>query len=176
LTSFELGVTISSIEIELRTERYVRNASKFFLKLDKIDARKLKKDSESVIHSISINLGAFEGEFQQIGEPTAKKFFAFQRVMRKGEPQLTTQALRMSVKVLKKQGKVEERNVVVRGDLASFQCILTLLNCIDLFKVMDKLSLFFLRQKYFDDGIHDILNFYKRFKNDESMLDVGMTS
>lgn len=172
LTSCELGVSISSIEIELRTERYVRNASKIILKLDKIDVRKLKQKSQQMIHSISVTLGAFEGLFQQIGEHTPKKFFSFQRVLRKGEPAFCTQALNMTVDILKKTGKEDERKTVIRGHLAAFQCILTVLNSIDIFKVVDKLMLFSLRQTYMDEGISDFLNCFKKMKEEEKLFDV----
>jgi hypothetical protein len=176
LTCFELGVTISSIEIELRTERYVRKSSKIMLSIGKIDARKLKQKSDSTIHSFSVSIGTLEGRFQQIGEHSAQKLFAFERLTRRGEPTMTTQALILAVDVLKAPGQESLRKTVVRGDLASLQCILTLLNSIDIFKVIDKLGLFALRKKYLDEGIGEILKFFKMHENEEAMMDVGRKS
>lgn len=174
LTTFEIGVTIASIQIELRTERYVRNSSKFIIKIEKIDARKLKKKTDSTIHSVSINIGTCEGQFQQIGENSPKKLFALQRVEHKGEPSLSSHALQMTIEVLKKPGQTNERKTVVRGSLASLQCILTLLTCVDIFKVIDKLVLFGLKQKYMDQGILEMVNYLKQFHGSQEMHDTGI--
>lgn len=173
LTSFELGATIASLEVELRTERHVRSSSKFLLRVAKIDARKLKKKSDSTIHSINVCVGELDVRFQQIGEHVPKKLLAFQRLIRQGQPVLTKHVLNLSIDILKKAGSSTERKTVVRGNLASLQAIFTLVNAIDIFKVIDKAMLFNLRAMFMDQGLDEILSFYSNQRRDDQMHDTG---
>lgn len=159
--------------VELRTERYVRNSSKFSLLLEKIEIKKLRQKSQSIIHSIQASLGGLEVNFQQIGDQTAKRFLSLQRIIRKDEPLLCSQAFSLTMEVMKIPGSNSERKLVIRGNLASIQCIMTLLTALELYKVIEKATLFSMRQMYVQQGISDILDLYQNHKNDEMFHDIG---
>lgn len=173
LSSFELGLTIASLEIELRTERYVRSSSKLVLRIDKISASKLKQKSPSILHSLVASVETAEVRFQQIGDHTAKKFASLQPLSREGEPALCTKALSLTVEVLKSSGKEERRRLAVRGCLASLQCIMTVISAVDLYKVIDKATLFMSRQDYAKEGITGIIDLFEKAQQDQSLLNAG---
>jgi hypothetical protein len=173
ISSFELGLTIEAIEVELRTERYVRNSSKFSIELEKIDIKKVKQKSPSIIHSIQGSLGGLEIKFQQIGDSSAKKFLALQRIIRKDEPLMCSEAFSLTMEVMKCPGKDSERRLVTRGNLASVQVVTTLLTALELFKLVDKALLFMMRQTYSQQGISELLEFYKNHRHEENFQDIG---
>jgi hypothetical protein len=158
-------VTLNSLNIILKTERYLKESSLFTINLSGLDVKKLKQKSSVYLHSFAFALGEFSMGFQNMDDSSPQKMLGLTRIIRAGRPVPCEIGLRISIDILK-EDRNKKKKTAIRADIASIQSVLTLSSSLELLKVAEKLDSFAHRKMFLQP---DLLQALERSKLKETV-------